>query len=142
MNGSKTASVPLHLTDDRSAQGLANMLQADFGTTITPSQINSAALALFQAKVGGQYLIPTPQITNVATAAQLGYDVYLQAPASFTAQQAVVDLDYLINSKDRLAQKYTLSDRSFERAVRRRFHARLPQGGQARVRRPVRWITR
>ena len=106
LNGSKTATVPLHLTDDRSPQGLVNMLQADFGTTITPSQINPAALALFQAKVGGQYLIPTPQITNVATAAQLGYDVYLQAPASFTAQQGILDLDYLINSKDRLSQKY------------------------------------
>jgi hypothetical protein len=106
LNGSKTASVPLHLTDDRSAQGLANMLNADFGTSVTPSQISSAAVSLFQAKVGGQYLIPTPQITNAATAAQLGYNVYLQAPASFSARQAVVDLDYLINAKDRLAQKY------------------------------------
>jgi hypothetical protein len=106
LNGSKTASVPLHLTDDRSAQGLVNMLQADFGTTITASQINPAALSLFQAKVGGRYLIPTPQITSAATAAQVGYDVYLQGPASFTAQQAIVDLDYLVNSRDRLAQKY------------------------------------
>ena len=106
LNGSKTASVPLHLTDDRSAQGLANMLAADFGTTVTPSQISSAAVSLFQAKVGGQYLIPTPQITTAATAAQLGYDVYLQAPATFAAYQGVVDLDYLINSKDRLSQKY------------------------------------
>ncbi len=106
LNGSKTASVPLHLTDDRSAQGLVNMMAADFGTNITASQINPAALSLFQAKVGGQYLIPTPQITNVATAAQVGYNVYLQAPASFTAQQAIVDLDYLVNSKDRLSEKY------------------------------------
>jgi len=106
LNGTKTASVPLHLTDDRSAQGLANMLQADFGTTVSPSQINPAALALFQAKVGGNYLIPSAQITNLAQATQLGYDVYLQGPASFVAHQAVVDLDYLINSKDRLAQKY------------------------------------
>jgi hypothetical protein len=107
LNGSKTASVPLHLTDDRSAQGLVNMLAADFGTTITSSQINPAALALFQSKIGGQYLIPSPQITNVATAAQVGYDVYLQAPATFVANQAVFDMDYLINSRDRLAEKYT-----------------------------------
>src|SRR5262249_20854812 len=105
-NGSKTASVPLHLTDDRSSQGLAAMMAADFGTTIAPSQINSAALALFQAKVGNQYLIPTPQITNTATAAQVGYDVYLQGPASFVAHQAVADVDYLIHSKDRLSEKY------------------------------------
>jgi hypothetical protein len=106
LNGSKTASVPLHLTDDRSPQGLATMMAADFGTTIAPSQINAAALTLFQAKVSGQYLIPTPQITNTATAAQLGYNVYLQGPSSFVAHQAVADLDYLINAKDRLSQKY------------------------------------
>ncbi|HEX3878280.1 MAG TPA: hypothetical protein VHW24_14915 [Bryobacteraceae bacterium] len=107
LNGSKTASVPLHLTDDRSAQGLVNMVAADFGTNITASQINPAALQLFQAKVGNQYLIPTPQITNTATAGALGYDVYMQGPASFTANQAVADVDYLINNKDRLAEKYS-----------------------------------
>lgn len=106
LNGSKTASVPLHLTDDRSAAGLINMMQQDFGVTLQANQISQAALNLFQAKVGGQYLIPSAQITNPATAAQLGYDVYLQAPSSFAAHQAVFDLDYLINSKDRLAEKY------------------------------------
>ncbi|SPF37459.1 conserved hypothetical protein [Candidatus Sulfopaludibacter sp. SbA4] len=106
LNGTKTANVPLHLTDDRSAQGLVNMLQADLGATVTASQINPAALALFSAKVGGNYLIPSAQLTNLAQAQQLGYDVFLQAPASFIAHQAVADLDYLINSKDRLSQKY------------------------------------
>ena len=33
---------------------------------LSPSQVNPAALQLFQAKVGGNYLIPTPQITNPA----------------------------------------------------------------------------
>src|ERR1035438_3149755 len=106
LNGSKSLTVPLHLTDDRSAQGLANMLQADFGQTVAPSQINSAALQLFQAKVNGSYIIPTPQITNAATATALGYDVYLQAPSTFETNQGVFDLDYAINSKDRLSQKY------------------------------------
>ena len=106
LNGSKTASVPLHLTDDRSAAGLISMMQADFGTTLTAGQINPAALALFQAKIGNNYLIPSPQITSLAQAAQVGYDVYLQAPATFAARQAVADLDYLVNSKDRLAGKY------------------------------------
>jgi len=105
-SGTKTLSVPLHLTDDRSAQGLVNMLQADTGTTVAPSQINPAALALFQAKVGGNYLIPTPQITSLASATQLGYDVYLQGPTTFAAHQGVADFDYLINAKDRLAEKF------------------------------------
>ena len=106
LNGSKTLTAPMHLTDDRSAQGLVNMLQADFGKTLSPSQVNPAALQLFQAKVGGNYLIPTPQITNLAVAKQVGYDAILQAPSSFDADQAIVDLDYLINNKDRLSQKY------------------------------------
>ena len=106
LNGSKTANVPLHLTDDRSAQGLVNVLQADMGATVAPSQIDPAALKLFQAKVGNNYLIPSAQITNLAAAQQVGYDVYLQGPASFVAHQAIADLDYLINSKDRLAEKY------------------------------------
>ena len=106
LNGSKTLNVPLHLTDDRSAQGLVNMVQADFGKTITASQIDPAALKLFQAKVGNDYLIPSAQITNQAVAAQLGYDVYLQAPSSFVANQGIADLDYVFNSKDRLSQKY------------------------------------
>ena len=68
LNGSKTASVPLHLTDDRSPQGLANMLASDFGVTVAPNQMNAAAVSLFQAKVGGNYLIPTPQITDPVAA--------------------------------------------------------------------------
>ncbi|HUA58584.1 MAG TPA: TonB-dependent receptor [Verrucomicrobiae bacterium] len=110
LNGTKTLTVPLHLTDDRSAQGLANMLQADFGKTIAPSQIDPAALKLFQAKIGNQYMIPTPQITNAASAAALGYDVALAAPAVFKPQQFLVDLDYDVSSKDRIAEKYIYQD--------------------------------
>ena len=39
----KDVTVPLGLTDDRSTQGIINMIQATYGTTITSSQINSAA---------------------------------------------------------------------------------------------------
>ncbi len=106
MNGAKTLTTPLHLTDDRSAQGLVNMLQTDFGKTVASSQIDPAALKLFQAKVGGHYLIPTPQIANAAAATALGYDVYLQAPTTFTPNQFIADLDYVVNSKDRISEKY------------------------------------
>jgi hypothetical protein len=106
LNGSKTLTVPLHLTDDRSAQGLANMLQADFGKTIAPSQIDPAALKLFQAKVGNSYLIPTPMITSPAAAAALGYDAILEAPNVFQPKQFLVDLDYVVNNRDRLSEKY------------------------------------
>jgi hypothetical protein len=110
MNGSKSLTVPLHLTDDRSAQGLLNMLQTDFGKTYSASQLDPSAVNLFNAKVGGQYLIPSPQIANATTAAALGYDVYLQAPTTFLPQQFIVDLDYVVDSKDRLAEKYIYQD--------------------------------
>jgi len=110
MNGFKSLTVPLHLTDDRTTQGLANMLQTDFGKTFSPSQIDPAAAKLFQARIGNQYLIPTPQIANAAAATALGYDVYLQAPTTFLPQQFIVDTDYVVNQKDRLAEKYIYQD--------------------------------
>ncbi len=110
MNGAKSLTVPLHLTDDRSVQGLANMLQTDFGKTISPSQIDPAAAKLFQAKIGNQYLIPSPQITDPTAAALAGYDVYLQEPTTFLPRQFIVDTDYVVNSKDRLAEKYIYQD--------------------------------
>jgi len=106
LNGTKSLTVPLHLTDDRSAQGLVNMLQADFGKTFAPSQLDPGAAKLFQAKIGNGYLIPSPQITDAATATRLGYDVYIQGPSTFFANQGIADLDYMVNGKDRLSQKY------------------------------------
>ncbi len=105
LNGSKTVTVPLHLTDDRSAAALANVALVDFGKTIAPSQIDPAALKIMQFKVGNQYLVPSAQITDPVQAARLGYDVYLQAPAVFQANQVVGSLDYNVNAKDRLMAK-------------------------------------
>ena len=105
-SGSKTVSVPVHLTDDRSAQALANVAQTDFGVTLAPSQINPAALKIMQFKLpGGSYLVPSSQITDPATEARLGYDVYLQAAAKFEHYQVTANLDYNISDKDRLTEK-------------------------------------
>jgi hypothetical protein len=104
-NGTQTLTVPQHLTSDRSAQGLSNMIQADYGKTIAPGAINPAAIALFNAKVGGQYLIPTPTLTGSAAVA-LGYDAILMAPSKFEANMGVGDLDYTVNDKDRMALKF------------------------------------
>jgi hypothetical protein len=106
-SGSKTANVPVHLTDDRSAQALANLAQTDFGTSLVPSQINPAALKILQFKLpDGSYLIPSSQITDPTTEARLGYDVYLQAAATFEHYQLTANTDYNINSKDRLTEKF------------------------------------
>ena len=75
------ANVPLSLTNDRSAQGIINVEQGTFGKTISASQISPQAAALLNLKLpNGQYLIPSPQITNVATVEQLGYDAIAAGP--------------------------------------------------------------
>ena len=76
----KDVTVPLGLTDDRSTQGIINMIQATYGDTITASQINSAASQLLNAKLpSGQYLIPRAQYT-MTQAQTLGYDAVVQGP--------------------------------------------------------------
>ncbi len=83
-------------------------LAGGFGTTIAPSQISPVALALLNAKTtGGGYLIPTPQITNIAQGKQLGYDVLQQGPnVQAKVLQTSDNIDYLISDNDRLAGKY------------------------------------
>jgi hypothetical protein len=111
LQGTSTLTVPLHLTDDRSATGLAAVAQKDFGKTINPAAIDPAAVNLFQFKLpNGQFLIPSPTTTDPATAKQQGYDVLMNAPASaFTEDQFNSNIDYNINQKDRLSAKYFYS---------------------------------
>jgi hypothetical protein len=100
-------TVPLGLTDDRSPQGIVNMLQATNGKTITTAQISPVSLALFQAKLpNGQYLIPSAQITNPTLATQLGYDAVVEGPnAQESVDQGIGDIDYNMSDKDRLSAK-------------------------------------
>jgi hypothetical protein len=105
-NGTKTINVPLHLTDDRSPDALIQVAQLDFGKTIASSQLDPAAVKLLNYKIGNQYLIPSPSITDPATAKRLGYDAILQAPAMFNVNQGVASVDYNVSDKDRLAAKF------------------------------------
>src|SRR6185312_2211286 len=98
LNGTSKLNVPLALTNDRSAGALEN----DFGV----SSISPVALALFQAKVNGQYLIPTPSVTSAATAKTLGYDAIITGRPEFSSNQANANLDYVVSANDRLAFKY------------------------------------
>lgn len=101
-NAISQATVPLNLTNDRSAATLAQ----EFG--VQASAIDPAALKLLNFKVpGGGYLIPTPTITDPAVANNLGYDAVLFGPSStFTADQLNGNIDYIFSSMDRLAAKY------------------------------------
>jgi hypothetical protein len=104
-----TATVPLGLTNDRSTQGIINAIQNTYGGSALPaSKISPQAAALLQAKLpNGQYLFPTPQITNTALATQLGYDAVLQGPnAQSSVDQGIANIDYEISAKDRLTGKY------------------------------------
>jgi len=103
--GQSTLTVPLGLTTDRSATGLAAMAQSSFGVTVAPSAINPAAISLFNAKVNGQYVIPTPFTNSAATLKTLGYDAALTGPSTFSEKQGVADVDYLVNDKERLSLK-------------------------------------
>ena len=101
------AYVPLSLTNDRSAAGIVAAL-AGQGTTATASQISPVAAALLSAKLSnGNYLIPSPTITNVATAKQLGYDLLQQGPnVQARVNQGSANIDYVVSDRDRLTAKY------------------------------------
>ncbi len=105
----KDVTVPLGLTNDRSTQGIINMIPATYGssTTITASQINNAASQLLNAQLpNGQYLIPSAQY-NATQAQTLGYDAIVEGPnTQASVNQGIVGIDYVISSKDRLSGKY------------------------------------
>ena len=105
-DATQDAVVPLGLTDDRSAQGIANMIHSSFGTTITPGQVNPVSLALLQAKLpNGQYFIPSAQF-GASQAVALGYDAIVQGPnAQSSVDQGIADLDYVVSDRDRLGVK-------------------------------------
>jgi hypothetical protein len=110
----KNVTVPLGLTDDRSTQGIINMIQATYAgsnppITITASQINNAASELLNAKLpNGQYLIPSAQYTSAQVSAQgLDFDAVVQGPnTQATVSQGIAGIDYVLSAKDRLAARY------------------------------------
>jgi hypothetical protein len=108
LGGNSTVTVPLHLTDDRSAAALAAVAKADFNATVDPTKIDPAALQLFQFKLpNGQFLIPSSQFTDPVAAKQQGFDAFLNAPAAtFVQDQFNSNIDYNISARDRLSGKY------------------------------------
>jgi hypothetical protein len=106
------AIVPISLTNDRSATGIINAIQADYGTTVTAAQLSPVAMAMLSAKLpNGSYLIPTPNITNPATAKQLGYDALQIGPnTQARVNQGSANIDYMISDRDRLAAKYYIQN--------------------------------
>jgi hypothetical protein len=106
----KDVTVPLGLTDDRSAEGIATAVNNSFmpSTPITASQVSPTSLNILQAKLpNGQFLIPSPQITNATDATTLGYDAVVQGRNSTApVDQGIADIDYQVNDRDRLSGRY------------------------------------
>ncbi|WP_263379777.1 TonB-dependent receptor [Granulicella paludicola] len=108
--GDSLLDVPVGLTNDRSAAGLAALTNNNFGTTLAGTDINSTAQALFNIPAlpgePGKYLIPNDGLNGVApTAAHLD-NTFLPGTGRFKNDSIVADLDYNITSKDTLALKY------------------------------------
>src|SRR5579859_5603024 len=103
----KDVTVPQGLTDDRSTQGIQNMIFNTYGDIITPSQVDNAAANLLNTKLpNGQFLIPSAQYFG-SQATQLGYDAIVQGPnTQAKVDQGIVGIDYVVSSKDRLSAKY------------------------------------
>ncbi len=125
----KNVTVPFHLTDDRTAQGITNTINADYfnppfdpipcGPGQTPanacfqsSQLNSAAMLLLNAKFpNGQFLIPSVTAATfakgLAFSNNLGFDAQVQGPNTISqVDQGIADIDYVFSEKDRLSAKY------------------------------------
>jgi len=107
--GTSRTAVPFDLTSSvnrADPAALANVANADFGTSLGASDVSPVALALLQAKLpNGQYLIPSAN-SNYTPTINFPENVFLTQPAYFISDQAVANLDYQPVSKDTLSLKY------------------------------------
>jgi len=119
-------AVPPGLTDsDRTAQGLANLANADFSVSgcgtgtnppclnIQPSQVTQQAVSIMNAKApDGSWWIPNAATgTLLSTLQNEAGDSQITGPNSkFTATQVNANIDYNFSSRDRLAAKYYYQD--------------------------------
>jgi hypothetical protein len=120
----KDTTVPFHLTNDRSQQGITNTINADYCDPVNSpkplpsycpfqtSMVNTPAMNLLNAKLpNGQFLIPSVSAATFAKgighSQALGFDAVVQGPNSrSTVDQAIAGVDYALSPKDRLSTKY------------------------------------
>ncbi len=122
----KDVTVPFHLTDDRTAQGIANTINADYTTEFpgcapgqTPtgpcfqaSSINQAALSVLNAKLpNGQFLVPSVSpaafAAGIDSAVNNNFDATVLGPNTVSkVDQGIADIDYVFSEKDRMSAKY------------------------------------
>jgi hypothetical protein len=114
--GDSFLDVPVGLTDDRSANGIATVSNMSFGAAtylnnpVTAAQIDPLAAILFNSPSlpgePGKWLIPNDSLNGVApTFAHLD-NAFIPGTGRFTGDLAVADLDFNASTKDTLALKY------------------------------------
>jgi hypothetical protein len=108
--GDSFLDVPVGLSDDRTASGLASLANNSFGTSLASANIDPLALVLFNSPSlpgqPGKWLIPNDTLyPTVPTAAHLD-NAFIPGTGRFTADLAVADLDYNATKKDTLSLKY------------------------------------
>jgi hypothetical protein len=120
--GDSVLDVPVGLSDDRSADALANVTnnsfctpydEANYGCTpISAGQVDPTALALFNSPSlpgePGKWLIPNDALSPLGGTPSSAHidNAFLPGTGRFTADMAVADVDYNATSKDTLALKY------------------------------------
>ena len=104
--GTSRVAVPFGLTNNnRTAQGLADIANANWGTSLAAADVNPVALALFQYKLpNGQYMVPSDD--GVTPTINFPENAFVQSTAYFIADRAVSDVDWTVSPKDSLAFKY------------------------------------
>jgi len=111
--GSSRVSVPPGLTNDRSAAALAALVNGNFpsSATVNPTvgtaagDISPIAFGLLNYRLpNGQYLIPSAG--SFTPTINFPENTFTTGTAYFLANQAVSNLDWIVNSKDTLALKY------------------------------------
>jgi hypothetical protein len=114
--GDSFLDVPIGLTDDRSANGIANVSNNSFGANtyldnpVTAAQIDPLALILFNSPAlpgePGKWLIPNDALNGAVPTISHLDNAFIPGTGRFTADLAVADLDYNATRKDTLALKY------------------------------------
>ncbi len=108
--GDSFMDVPIGLSDDRSASGLALLANNSFGTSLGGNNIDPTALALFNSPAlpgePGKWLIPNDNLNGVAPTISHLDNAFLPGTGRFTADLAVADLDYNATAKDTVSLKY------------------------------------
>ncbi len=107
--GASFLQVPYGLSDTtRDAGSFANLVNAQFGTGLAASNIDSTALALFNvpsvAGESGKWLVPNQ--TTGAISVGHPYNAFLPGTARFNADTAVADVDWNATAKDTVAFKF------------------------------------